>query len=51
MVEALEDRETLEERVTRLLGNAHAEADNGNYEGAVELAEVAIKDWKQATDV
>lgn len=39
--------ETIDQRVTRLLGEAHAEADNGNLEGAVELAEVAVADWRE----
>lgn len=38
--------ETLQERMTRLLRDAAAEADAGNLEGAAELASVAIEDWK-----
>jgi len=37
--------ETLEDRVTRLLGEAHALAQNGDIEDALDLASVAYADW------
>lgn len=40
--------ETLQERMTRLLSDAHAEADNGNLDSAVMNAEAALEAWREA---
>lgn len=42
--------ETPQERFVRLLRDAHAAADNGEYEDAAELAAVALDEWRKADD-
>jgi hypothetical protein len=40
--------ETLQQRMTRLLAAAHAEADANNLSAAIEAASAAHDDWVQA---
>lgn len=44
------EEESVELRVTRLLGEAYAEADAGNHEGAIGMATAAIDDWNKRGD-
>lgn len=39
--------ETLQERMARLLRDAHAAADAGDLQSAAEYASAAIEDWKE----